>query len=102
MIGIRTWLVLPFLIGVSLCRFASAVTVPENQGITLQQVSFDYPGITADEPNSSYGEINLDFGTMNTNGFGAGYINVAQGPNWVVQNLPVSTGNGYPGISTYF
>jgi hypothetical protein len=89
-------------IGMLFCSVASAVSVPQNSGITMQQVGFDYPGAAADEPNSSYAEINLDFAALGTSGFGAGYINVVSPAGWVVQNLPVTPGNSYPGISTYF
>ena len=92
---------LAFSIAVSLCKSATAISVPEAEGVSFQQVEFDYPGVASD-PNSDYGEINLNYSALNTNGFSNGYVNVVRGSSWVVQNLPVSTTSGYPGMSTYF
>ncbi|MCC6679307.1 MAG: PEP-CTERM sorting domain-containing protein [Phycisphaeraceae bacterium] len=63
---------------------ASALTISPGQGVTIDQV--DLRG----GADSSIGQITIDRSLLNlTTSMSSGFVNVYDGSNWVVQNLPV-------------
>lgn len=71
------------------------------QGVTFQQVGFDYTGLST-VPFSQYGQMFANYSTLAGAGFGSGYINVVTAAGWAVQNLPVAAASGYAGLSVMF
>ncbi len=81
------------------CSFAREID-PE-MGVSFGQVNFTFPG--AVHTGSSYGQIFVDFNKIvNNTGLSSGYVNVASDQGWIVQNLPVVSSSGIPGLSTMF
>src|SRR5437016_668633 len=85
LLGGLAFLMLPLVYGASL-----------STGVTFDQVNFTYPG--ASQPNSGYGQAFLDYSVIP----GSGYVNVKTSSGWVVQNMPVISGSGLPGLSMMF
>jgi hypothetical protein len=80
---------------------ALAVTVLPGQGVSISQVSFNWPSNPF--PDSPTGVIEVDHATLvAATGMASGYINVAVPSGWIVQNLPIFSGSPYPSISTAF
>ena len=82
---------------------AIAVPVDFSNGFTVSQENFTFDG--AGQAYSSYGLAAVNISTMTTDtGISGGYLNVFDPSqnSWVVQNLPVSSGSGLPGITTMF
>ena len=80
---------------------ATADILGPGQGLTFQQVAFDYVGLSP-VPYSQYGEVFVNYSALPA-GDSSGYINVVlQNGGWAVQNLPVASSSGYPGLGQYF
>ncbi len=76
--------------------------VQQSSGVSFAQVNFTYAD--APQPYSQYGQVSLDYSVLTS----GGYINVerynADGTpaGWVVQNMPVLSAYGLPGLSSMF
>jgi hypothetical protein len=80
---------------------ASAVTVLPEEGVSFGQVDFTWPGATT--LDSRVGQIKVDIPTLQAaTGIQSGFVNVATGFGWVVQNLPVFLNFPTRGITTKF
>jgi hypothetical protein len=79
------------------------IAVNPGQGVSFQQGGFDYSGLAA-QPYSQYGMVFVDYATLNSSlGASSGFVNVVlSNGQWAVQNLPVQSLSGYPGLSMYF
>jgi hypothetical protein len=78
-----------------------SATVNPGQGLTLSQFDFDFA--LADQADSSYGLAAVDIGALSAaTGISSGYLNIYSSAGWVVQNMPVSSVSGFPGLSVMF
>jgi hypothetical protein len=63
-------------------------TLEPGQGITVQQVEFDFPG--GSDPNSTWGRLLLDPAALSRiGGVQDGYVSLVTGAGWAVANVPV-------------
>ncbi len=85
---------------VSAVRVHAAV-VDVGQGLYFSQFDLTFSGAT--QLDSAYGLAAVDFNQLTTTtGISTGYLNVITSAGWVVQNMLVDSGSGYPGSSTMF
>lgn len=78
-----------------------AATIVPGQGLEFSQFDFTFSG--ASQQNSSYGLAAVEFDKLATNtGISTGFLNIQTSAGWVVQNMPVDTASGFPGLGTMF
>jgi hypothetical protein len=77
-------------------------------GVTFSQVSFTFVGGEGDSArasvdqvaNSDTGELRIDLAAVRAaTGLDSGFLNVRTAQGWVVQNVPLLAGLGFPGLA---
>ncbi|MGA2443615.1 MAG: PEP-CTERM sorting domain-containing protein [Tepidisphaeraceae bacterium] len=70
-------------------RAGAQVQVTAGQGVTFQQVDFDFDNASPDISNT--GQVSANYSQLSAaTGITGGYLNVVNGSGWAVQNVPVN------------
>ena len=78
-----------------------ATEIGLGDGLQFSQFDFTFSG--ASQSNSAYGLAAVDINQLTSGtGLGSGYLNISTSAGWVVQNMPIDSSIGYPGLSTMF
>lgn len=77
------------------------IPILPGQGLELFQLDFTFP--EAQQENSSYGMVFLNWNTIfELTGFTLGYLNIVTASNWIIQNMIYDLSAGYMGLSSLF
>lgn len=98
----RTRMVVLAIAGFGISADLLAMPITEGMGLQFAQYNFTFPD-TSPQPFSGYGLAAVNYSELVANtGISTGFLNIRTSAGWVVQNMPVDSASGLPGLGSMF